>query len=63
MIQKGLVHERTVREYGLGFVVDSFEEAADMVRNISEEEYYQLVNNIKISVSLSERDSLRKTAD
>ena len=47
LIQKGLVHERTVREYGLGFVVDSFEEAADMVRNISEEEYYQLVNNIK----------------
>lgn len=47
LMQKGLVHERTVQEYGLGFVVDSFEEAADLVKNISEEEYYQLVNNIK----------------
>ena len=47
IMQKGLVHEQTVSEQGLGFIVDSFEEAADIVTNISEEEYYQLVNNIK----------------
>ena len=34
-------------EYGLGFSVDSAEEAADIVKNITEDEYYQLVDNIK----------------
>lgn len=47
IMQKGLVHEQTVSGQGLGFIVNSFEEAADIVENISEEEYYQLVNNIK----------------
>lgn len=47
IMQKGLVHEKTVTEYGLGFVVSSLEEAADVVKNISEDEYYELVNNIK----------------
>lgn len=47
IMQKGLVHEQTVLEQGLGFVADSFEEAADIVENISEEEYYRLVDNIK----------------
>ena len=47
LIEKGLLHESMVRKYGLGFVVDSLEEAADLVKNITEEEYYQLVNNIK----------------
>ena len=46
-MQKGLVHEQTVTEYGLGFVVGSLEEAADAVRNISEDEYYELMDNIK----------------
>lgn len=47
IMQKGLLHEQTVTEYGLGFVVESLEEAADVVKNISEDEYYELVNNIK----------------
>ncbi len=47
IMQKGLVHEQTVTEYGLGFVVGSLEEAADAVRNISEDEYYELMDNIK----------------
>lgn len=47
VMQKGLVHEQTVTEYGLGFAVGSLEEAAEVVRNISEDEYYELVNHIK----------------
>lgn len=47
IMQKGLVHEQTVLDQGLGFIVNSFGEAADIVENISEEEYYRLVNNIK----------------
>lgn len=47
LVEKGLLHEAMVRKYGLGFVVGSLKEAADLVKNITEDEYYQLVNNIK----------------
>ncbi len=47
IMQRGLLHERTVQERGLGFVVDSLEEAADIVKRISEEEYQELVSNIR----------------
>lgn len=47
IVQKGLAREQTILDYGLGFSVDSPKEAADIVKNISEDEYYELVNNIK----------------
>lgn len=47
IMQRGLLHERTVQERGLGVVVDSLEEAADVVKNITEEEYQELVMNIR----------------
>lgn len=47
IMQKGLVHEQTVLEYGLGFVASTLEEAVDLVKNISEEEYFKMVDNIK----------------
>lgn len=47
IVEKGLAREQAILDYGLGFSVSSIKEAADIVTNISEEEYYQLVNNIK----------------
>lgn len=47
ILRKGLAREQAILEYGLGFSVDSAEEAADIVKNITEDEYYQLVDNIK----------------
>lgn len=47
IMEKGFTHEQTVQEYGLGFVVASLKEAAEVVKNISEEEYRQKRDNIK----------------
>lgn len=47
IVQKGLAREQAILDYGLGFVVNTIEEAVEIVKNITEDEYYKLVNNIK----------------
>lgn len=47
IIQKGLNHEHMVQEQGWGFTAASLEEAVHIVGNITEEEYYRLIENIK----------------
>lgn len=47
IIKKGLPHEETILDYGLGFAVGTLEEAADKVKAVSEKEYAQMLNNIK----------------
>lgn len=46
IVKRGLALEQVIQDQGLGFVVDSTKEAADIVKDISEEEYQQLVDNI-----------------
>lgn len=47
IMERGLTHEQTVERYGLGFVVESLGEASDVVKNISEDEYYRLVDHVR----------------
>lgn len=47
IMEKGLIHEQTVLDYGLGFVAASLEEAADRVKNVTEEEYHRMADNTK----------------
>ncbi|WP_286081831.1 sugar transferase [Parablautia intestinalis] len=47
IVQKGLAREQAIIDYGLGFSVNSTQEAADIVKNITEDEYQTLVENIK----------------
>ncbi|MDC7301430.1 sugar transferase [Agathobacter ruminis] len=46
IIRKGSVHESFVRENGLGFVVDSLEEADEKVQSITDDEFRQLYQNV-----------------
>ncbi len=52
IIKKGLIHEQTVLDYEIGFVVSSLEEVADRVKNTTESEYRQMADNIKNISSL-----------
>lgn len=47
IIQRGLPHENTVQDYEIGYVVGSLAEAADKVRQVSEEEYRRMSDNGK----------------
>lgn len=46
IMQKGLAPEKTIVENGLGFVVESLEEADSIVQTTTEEEYNKMVNRI-----------------
>ena len=46
ILQKGLATEKAIVENGLGFAVESLEEADRLVQSISEEEYNQMVERI-----------------
>ncbi|WP_455721936.1 sugar transferase [Agathobacter sp.] len=47
IVRKGCVHEEFVIKNGVGFAVDTLEEADEIVQNISEDEYRQLYRNVK----------------
>lgn len=47
IVRKGCVHEEFVVKHGLGFAVNSIEEADQIVQSISLEEYEQLYKNVK----------------
>lgn len=46
IVKEGLAHDQTVREYEAGFVVGSLEEAAEKVKNVTEEEYRRMADNV-----------------
>lgn len=46
IVKKGLASEKIVIENGLGFVVDTLEEADEIVQSITEEEYNKMVKRI-----------------
>ena len=46
IVRNGCVHSDFVREKGLGYVVDSLEEADNLVQNTSDEEYAKMISNI-----------------
>lgn len=46
VIRNGSVHTEFVRDNGLGYVVDSLEEADNLVQNTSDEEYNKMVRNV-----------------
>ena len=46
-MKRGFAREQVIWDQALGFVVDSTEEAVDIVKNITEERYQQLVDNVK----------------
>lgn len=46
ILQKGLVPEEIITKNGLGFVVESLEEADALVQSVTEEEYYKMVSRI-----------------
>ena len=47
IVKKGCVHEEFVVKNGLGFAVDTLEEADRIVQNISEEDYRKLYSNVR----------------
>ena len=47
IVRKGCVHEQFIRNHGLGFVVESLDEADELVNSITDEEYNKLYDNIK----------------
>ncbi len=47
IVKRGFTREQVIWDQALGFVVDSTEEAVDIVKNITEERYQQLVDNVK----------------
>lgn len=47
IIQKGIQNAQIIQERGWGFAVESLEEAVRIVKNITEEQYYQLTHNTK----------------
>ena len=47
IVKKGCVHEEIVVKNGLGFAVDTLEEADRIVQNISEEDYRKLYSNVR----------------
>lgn len=46
IVRNGCVHSDFVREKGLGYVVDSLEEADNLVQNTSDEDYAKMISNI-----------------
>ena len=46
IVRDGCVHSDFVREKGLGYVVDSLEEADNLVQNTSDEDYAKMISNI-----------------
>ena len=46
IVRNGCVHSDFVREKGLGYVVDSLEEADNLVQNTSDEGYAKMISNI-----------------
>lgn len=57
IIQRGLQHADMILDHNWGFAVDSLDEAVRIVQDISEEEYYRLVDNIK-NVSFMVRNGI-----
>ena len=47
IVKKSCVHEEFVVKNGLGFAVDTLEEADRIVQNISEEDYRKLYSNVR----------------
>lgn len=47
IMEKGLPHEQTVLDYGLGFIAASLDEAVDRVKNVTKEEYRRMADNTK----------------
>lgn len=47
IVNRGIAKERFVEKYGLGYAVDSLDEAADIVRNIKQDEYDILCKNVQ----------------
>lgn len=47
IIRAGSTHEKLIREKGLGFVVDSLEEADERIQKTTDEEYAQLCSNVR----------------
>lgn len=47
IVRKGCSHENFIINNGLGFAVDSLEEADEIVQSISDDEYRSLYNNVR----------------
>lgn len=47
ILQKGTTHEQTVKEYHLGFVAGSLDEAVDMAGHVSEDEYRKMTDHVR----------------
>lgn len=46
IIRNGSVHTEFIKDNGLGYVVDSIEEADELVQNTSDDEYQKLIHNV-----------------
>lgn len=46
VLRKGSVHTDFINENGLGYVVESLEEADELVQNTSDEKYQQMIQNV-----------------
>lgn len=47
IVQRGIANQEIIEENGLGFVVDSVEEAVNRIESMSEEEYKRLVEQVR----------------
>lgn len=47
VVRKGCVHEEFIMKNGIGFAVDSLEEADEIIQGISDEEYRKLYDNVR----------------
>ena len=46
VIRNGSVHTQFIKNNGLGYVVESLEEADELVQNTSDEKYQQMIQNV-----------------
>ena len=47
IVKRGCVHEKFVERNGLGYAVDTLDEADKMVQSITDAEYIKLYHNVK----------------
>ncbi|MGC4439663.1 beta-1,6-galactofuranosyltransferase, partial [Streptococcus suis] len=47
IVERGIANQDIIEENKLGLVVDSLEEAAELVKQLPEETYQQLVANVR----------------